>query len=94
MRRRALIGSGTGLGALAAFAYGAAPEFWRRFSADAKRPVEPAPRTPSISDWPAKGLHAAWIGHSTVMLSIDGFTILTDPVFGARIGINFGPLTL
>jgi hypothetical protein len=37
-------------------------------------------------------LHAAWIGHSTVFLSIDGFTIITDPVFSAKIGINFGQL--
>ena len=25
---------------------------------------------------------------------IDGFTVLTDPVFGARVGLNFGPLTV
>jgi L-ascorbate metabolism protein UlaG (beta-lactamase superfamily) len=39
-------------------------------------------------------LHAAWIGHSTVLLKIDGFTILTDPVFSSRVGIRFGPATL
>ena len=31
---------------------------------------------------------------STVLLKIDGFTILTDPVFSARVGLSFGPLTL
>jgi len=81
-------------GGLAAYAFRMAPEFWRRVSADAKRPVEPAPRVPQIKDWPKTGLHAAWIGHSTVMIGIDGFNILTDPVFSARIGINLGPLTL
>jgi L-ascorbate metabolism protein UlaG (beta-lactamase superfamily) len=44
--------------------------------------------------WPDEGLHAAWLGHSTVLLKIDGVTILTDPVFSRRIGLNFGPLTI
>lgn len=29
-----------------------------------------------------------------MLLKIDGFTILTDPVFSRRIGLNFGPLTI
>jgi L-ascorbate metabolism protein UlaG (beta-lactamase superfamily) len=40
------------------------------------------------------GVHATWIGHSTVLLRLDGFTILTDPVFSARIGIEIGPFVL
>jgi L-ascorbate metabolism protein UlaG (beta-lactamase superfamily) len=44
--------------------------------------------------WPDEGLHAAWLGHSTVLLKIDGVTILTDPVFSRRIGLNFGPVTI
>lgn len=40
------------------------------------------------------GLHAAWLGHSTVLVRIDGFTILTDPVFSSRVGISVGPLTV
>ncbi len=71
-----------------------APEFWRRVSEDAKRPVESSPRVPQIKLWLKTGLHAAWIGHSTVVISIDGFTIITDPVFSARIGINLGLVTL
>jgi L-ascorbate metabolism protein UlaG (beta-lactamase superfamily) len=39
-------------------------------------------------------LHATWIGHSTVLLDIDGFTILTDPVFGRRCGVRVGPVTV
>ena len=39
-------------------------------------------------------MHAAWIGHSTVLLKIDGVTILTDPVFSRRVGIGLGPVTL
>lgn len=44
--------------------------------------------------WPDTGIHAAWLGHSTVLLKVEGTTILTDPVFSARAGLNFGPLTL
>ena len=39
-------------------------------------------------------MQAAWIGHSTVLISVDGFTILTDPVFSERIGIKIGPFTV
>lgn len=39
-------------------------------------------------------MYAAWIGHSTVLLKIDGVTILTDPVFSRRVGIRLGPMTL
>ena len=30
------------------------------------------------------GLRATWLGHSTVLLEIDGVRVLTDPVFGER----------
>ena len=49
---------------------------------------------PSPRNWPDHGLHAAWLGHTSVLLKIDGTTILTDPVFSRRIGISVGPLTL
>ncbi len=65
-----------------------------RVKADMKRPVESSPRIPRIADWPKKGLQATWIGHSTVALSVDGFTILTDPVFSSRVGIKLGPVTV
>jgi L-ascorbate metabolism protein UlaG (beta-lactamase superfamily) len=39
-------------------------------------------------------LHAAWLGHSTVLIKIDGVTIVTDPVFSTRVGLNFGPVTI
>ena len=32
------------------------------------------------------GLRATWLGHSTVLLEIDGVRVLTDPVWGDRIG--------
>jgi L-ascorbate metabolism protein UlaG (beta-lactamase superfamily) len=79
---------------LAAFAFRHAPEFWRRVSKDMKREVEAPPLRPRIDVWPKQGLHAAWIGHSTVVISIDGFIVITDPVFSNRIGIGLGPFTL
>ena len=71
-----------------------APEFYRRVSADLQRKLLPAPHRPDFSQWTDQGLRAAWIGHSTVVLSLGGFIVLTDPVFSARVGINFGPVTL
>ncbi|HET6432718.1 MBL fold metallo-hydrolase [Dyella sp.] len=32
----------------------------------------------------ASGLRATWLGHSTVLLEIDGWRVLTDPVWGQR----------
>jgi L-ascorbate metabolism protein UlaG (beta-lactamase superfamily) len=90
MLRRTLIGAGT----LAAFAYRQGPAFFRRVKEDMKRTVDPAPQQPQFAAWPRQGLHAAWIGHSTVLISIDGFTILTDPVFSTRIGVRMGPVTV
>lgn len=54
----------------------------------------PAPFVPNPQKWPDHGLHAAWLGHSTVLLKVDGFTILTDPVLGLRCGVRMGPLTV
>ena len=72
----------------------AAPAFLKEISKDYKRETAAAPRRPQPLLWPDSGVHAAWLGHSTVLLKIDGFTILTDPVFSLRIGLNFGPVTL
>lgn len=72
----------------------AAPAFFRAVSKDYKRETVPAPKHPQPQLWPDQGLHAAWFGHSTVLLKVDGFTILTDPVFSTRIGLNFGPMTV
>jgi L-ascorbate metabolism protein UlaG (beta-lactamase superfamily) len=68
--------------------------FWERLSADFKREVLAAPHAPNVAAWTPVGVHTAWIGHSTVLISVDGFTILTDPVFSNRVGINAGPVTV
>src|SRR5215831_21001300 len=81
-RRRARL---AGLASLGSWAVKTAPGFWSEYSRSRRRPILPAPFTPSPRVWSDRGLHAAWLGHSTVLLKIDGVTILTDPVFSARV---------
>jgi len=50
-------------------------------------PSGPLPSMSPIETWtkpPASGLRATWLGHSTVLIEIDGARILTDPVWGPR----------
>jgi L-ascorbate metabolism protein UlaG (beta-lactamase superfamily) len=50
-------------------------------------PTSPLPALNPLVPWrtaPETGLRATWLGHSTVLLEIDGFRILTDPVWGDR----------
>jgi L-ascorbate metabolism protein UlaG (beta-lactamase superfamily) len=96
IRRRTWLG-GLGLGVAgvgAGLLYRAAPAFWKQYARELGEPVAPAPQVPDPRLWPDRGIHAAWIGHSTVLLKIDGFTLITDPVFSTRIGLGIGPLTL
>jgi L-ascorbate metabolism protein UlaG (beta-lactamase superfamily) len=83
-----------GIASAARFARRAAPELFRRYRDERRRPVAPAPFLPDPENWPDYGLYAAWLGHSTVLLKIDGFTILTDPVLGERCGVRMGPVTV
>jgi L-ascorbate metabolism protein UlaG (beta-lactamase superfamily) len=57
------------------------------------RRIAPAPLKPDLSRWDNAPLAASWIGHATVLLRIDGVTIITDPVFATRVGIGLGLLT-
>ncbi|MBL8112792.1 MAG: MBL fold metallo-hydrolase [Acidobacteria bacterium] len=50
-------------------------------------PRGPLPSTSPLEAWNAKpetGLRATWLGHSTVLLELDGLRVLTDPVWGPR----------
>jgi L-ascorbate metabolism protein UlaG (beta-lactamase superfamily) len=52
-----------------------------------RTPPGPLPSTSPLAGWsrlPETGLRATWLGHSTVLLEIDGFRVLTDPVWGER----------
>lgn len=50
-------------------------------------PTRPLPAADPLGIWkraPQSGLRATWLGHSTVLLEIDGLRVLTDPVWGSR----------
>jgi L-ascorbate metabolism protein UlaG (beta-lactamase superfamily) len=50
-------------------------------------PRHALPSSDPRSAWlqpPASGLRATWLGHSTVLIEIDGHRVLTDPVWGPR----------
>src|SRR5579862_3075789 len=94
MLRRTLIGGAIGVAGAGTLLYRAAPAFWQQYAREIRRPIITPSEQPDPRRWPDTGLHAAWLGHSTVLLKIDGTTILTDPVFSDRIGINFGPMTV
>ena len=50
-------------------------------------PRAPLPSLNPLDVWrkpPDTGLRSTWIGHSTVLIEIDGHRVLTDPVWGPR----------
>ena len=50
-------------------------------------PTGPLPSVDPRAGWarrPDTGLRTTWLGHSTVLIEIDGRTVLTDPVWGPR----------
>jgi L-ascorbate metabolism protein UlaG (beta-lactamase superfamily) len=51
-------------------------------------PPGPLPSRDPLDAWrrpPGSGLRATWLGHSTVLLEMDGRRVLTDPVWGPRV---------
>jgi len=57
------------------------------FRGGRRRPKAPLPTVRPHEAWGhpiASGLRTTWLGHSTVLLEIDGYRVLTDPVFGER----------
>ena len=57
------------------------------FGGQARRPPAPLPIERPHAAWARRsdtGLRATWLGHSTVLLELDGHRVLTDPVFGPR----------
>ena len=50
-------------------------------------PTRPLPAMNPLDAWtrrPGSGLRVTWLGHSTVLIEIDGLRVLTDPVWGLR----------
>src|SRR4029077_17369802 len=50
-------------------------------------PRAPLPALSPLQTWtqaPGSGLRVTWLGHSTVLIEIDGYRVLTDPVWGPR----------
>ena len=70
------------------------PEFWPAMTAwftqssPHATPVSPPPtKMSTAADFdmpPASGLRITWLGHSTLIVEIDGYRILIDPVWGDR----------
>jgi L-ascorbate metabolism protein UlaG (beta-lactamase superfamily) len=57
------------------------------FKGAGRAPKGPLPARDPRAQWaspPASGLRVTWLGHSTLLLEVDGVRILTDPVFGER----------
>ena len=64
------------------------------FSRNERTPEKPLPMIPvQLSYFNSRGgsqLNATWLGHSSLMINIDGYKILTDPVFEKKVSI-IGP---
>src|SRR6478752_664853 len=57
------------------------------FGGQRRTPPAPLPSLDPRPAWqrqPETGLRATWLGHSTVLVEIDGWRVLTDPVWGER----------
>jgi len=57
------------------------------FSDGGRLPPGPLPALDPVPGWlrpPGSALRATWLGHSTVLVEIDGLRVLTDPVWGPR----------
>ncbi len=90
LARRLILGGAAGAGVLGVSAlYKIMPSFfWEQLRRDLTREVPSPSLTPDPAKWPDAGVHGAWLGHSTVLLKIDGFTIITDPVLNDWIGVD------
>jgi L-ascorbate metabolism protein UlaG (beta-lactamase superfamily) len=56
---------------------------------DTELPLKPVDLS-HLNNIDSNQLNVTWLGHSSLMINIDGYKILTDPVFEKRVSI-FGP---
>jgi L-ascorbate metabolism protein UlaG (beta-lactamase superfamily) len=61
---------------------------------DEFHPPPAAAYKPNLAGWENRSLSAVWIGHATILLRIGNMTVLTDPVFGNRVGLGLWLATL
>lgn len=65
------------------------PPVWDFFrDRPGKQPIAPLPSCDPRPHWqhaPETAVRATWLGHSTVLVEIDGRRVLTDPVWGAQL---------
>jgi L-ascorbate metabolism protein UlaG (beta-lactamase superfamily) len=57
------------------------------YGGERRAPGSPLPVVDPLAAWsrpPQSGLRATWLGHSTVLIEIEGLRLLTDPVWGVR----------
>lgn len=67
---------------------------WREWTVESWRPVLPAFAKPTPTVWDDSIVSASWLGHSTVLINLCGFNIVTDPALFPRIGICLPGLTV
>ena len=57
---------------------------WRGGARVPRAPLPVVDPRPAWLHAPGSGLRATWLGHASVLLEIDGWRVLTDPVWGPR----------
>jgi hypothetical protein len=71
--------TGSSIAGVRAFLFGGSKHRTPDLAVPVERRAAADYRTP-----PASGLRATWLGHSTLLLEIDGRRVLIDPVWGER----------
>ena len=59
---------------------------WEMETVDWPEWIDDPPRPPPVARVAAEALRVTYVNHSTVLLQIDGFNILTDPIWSKRAG--------
>jgi L-ascorbate metabolism protein UlaG (beta-lactamase superfamily) len=91
-RRKLFLSGAVGMAGYAV--YNQSPIFFNQFGSELFMEIAKPVASPNPKAWKDVGLNASWLGHATTLIEIDGFTILTDPVFSNRCGIDLVLATL